>query len=323
MDALSGQSSGGGSSAGGRRSLGVSPYVRPVTSSPLDWNGVRFPGTAAANWGPMGPTAFRLSEWTPDNLTMALLGELIPLTVGGVTWSTALTTGGTDDWTTLSATEQAAEREELRNLIEFRPAALSEILAQRNGIIGYMRSVVYFTRSSHPITYLLAASALRAGQFLVMHYKLKFKRPRPTSVQPGLIPWFDVPGHASCPSGHATEAMLIALMLEQILPAGTIPTAGAEAGPLRTLARRIARNREVAGLHFPSDTRIGHTLAARSFPLLLGCPNIAGTTGVALATAASQPVITDLRPTSPVTEPVAPTPLFSDGLLAKARAEWT
>ena len=75
-----------------------------------------------------------------------------------------------------------------------------------------MRAVVYFTRASHPNTYLLAGAALRAGQFLAMHYKLQFKRPRPATVQPGLIPPIDAPGHAAYPSGHATESMLVALI---------------------------------------------------------------------------------------------------------------
>ncbi|MBS0640785.1 MAG: phosphatase PAP2 family protein [Proteobacteria bacterium] len=322
MDVI-GASAGRGSAGGGLRRLGVTPAVLPVTTSPLDWNGERFPGTAAASWGPMSPAVFGLREWTPDNWTVALMSELVQQTVTGVTWTTALTAAGAaDDWTMLSAAERSRELEELRNLIEFRSGALAEIMAQRNGIIGYMRSVVYFTRASHPKTYLLVAAALRAGQFLAMHYKYRYKRPRPATVQPGLVPPIDAPGHAAYPSGHATESMLVALMLEQILPASVIPAGGAEAGPLRILARRIARNREVVGLHYPSDARIAFKLAAKTFPLLLNCPSIAGSVGTPTPTAPTA-VITDPRPAVPVTEAVTSTGVCGDGILAGARLEWT
>ena len=37
---------------------------------------------------------------------------------------------------------------------------------------------------------------------------------------------------------------------------------------LLALADRIARNREIAGLHFPSDSAAGEALAARIFAIL-------------------------------------------------------
>src|SRR5205807_2255536 len=43
-----------------------------------------------------------------------------------------------------------------------------------------------------------------------------------------------------------------------------------ESTPLLRLARRVARNREVMGLHYRSDTRAGRILAEKTAPLLLG-----------------------------------------------------
>jgi hypothetical protein len=42
---------------------------------------------------------------------------------------------------------------------------------------------------------------------------------------------------------------------------------------LTTLADRIARNREIAGLHYPSDTQAGTDLAAGILVLLRALPN--------------------------------------------------
>jgi membrane-associated phospholipid phosphatase len=56
-------------------------------------------------------------------------------------------------------------------------------------------------------------------------------------------------------------------MLTQIMPAGA-------AGPLDRMAQRIARNREVLGLHYPSDSLAGRFLAAGALVLLNTCPTI-------------------------------------------------
>ena len=129
----------------------------------------------------------------------------------------------------------------------------------------------------------------------MLYYKGTQKRPRPSQLLPALLPPVPVPGHASWPSGHATQAWLMALCAEYVL-AGPAPpgfagttesgpggsnyaSTGANAGTLdlgtfsanlRTLARRIARNREIAGLHYPTDSDAGRQLAAAIFPILTG-----------------------------------------------------
>src|SRR5262249_27560841 len=121
----------------------------------------------------------------------------------------------------------------------------------------------------------LCTAALRIGSFQAMYYKNIFNRARPSRFSPDLMPLIDPPGHASYPSGHATQARLIALCLEQVMPVAIRPVPGSppppapdELGPLRMMANRIARNRETAGLHFPSDSKTGKTLADRSFDIM-------------------------------------------------------
>jgi membrane-associated phospholipid phosphatase len=81
------------------------------------------------------------------------------------------------------------------------------------------------------------------------------------------MPPIDPPGHASYPSGHATESYLISRVLTQVMPV-------AAAVPLQRLADRIARNREVLGMHYRSDSEAGRTLAEQTFPLLSGCASV-------------------------------------------------
>jgi membrane-associated phospholipid phosphatase len=83
------------------------------------------------------------------------------------------------------------------------------------------------------------------------------------------MPPIQVPGHASYPSGHATQSQLIAECVKLALPApATNPLTAALSADLDALATRIARNREIAGLHYPSDSDAGRSLAAGIVPLL-------------------------------------------------------
>jgi membrane-associated phospholipid phosphatase len=95
------------------------------------------------------------------------------------------------------------------------------------------------------------------------------------------MPPFAVPGHASFPSGHATQSALVAGLLAQVLPPavtrvnppkpGMTPPAE-PASLLDRMAERLARNREVVGLHYASDSRAGRELAAGILRILAVCP---------------------------------------------------
>jgi len=71
---------------------------------------------------------------------------------------------------------------------------------------------------------------------------------------------------------------MLATVLAPIMPqpASTpIDPADPESTPLRRLAQRIARNREVLGLHYPSDSKAGKHLGETAAPLLAQCPSAA------------------------------------------------
>jgi membrane-associated phospholipid phosphatase len=180
-----------------------------------------------------------------------------------------------------------AELNELQELVDYRPGVLSEALAQRDNIAVYWSGLLMFKQSSHPATYRLAQIALRVGQFQAMHYKFNPSansglppippRPRPSQLSPSLMPSIAIPPHASYPSGHATEAYLLAGILARVMPvAASTRTnlADPDSTPLRRLAERVARNREVMGLHYPSDSLAGKFLGDQSLALLLTCPSV-------------------------------------------------
>ena len=88
------------------------------------------------------------------------------------------------------------------------------------------------------------------------------------------MPPIAVPGHAAYPSGHATQARLVAACAKLALPDPNDvsglpnPTTVALSAALDVLATRIARNREIAGLHYPSDSGAGAELATFCLDLL-------------------------------------------------------
>jgi membrane-associated phospholipid phosphatase len=121
------------------------------------------------------------------------------------------------------------------------------------------------------------------GLYTAVYWKGFYRRVRPGQLLPALMPPISVPGHSAFPSGHATQSWLISLCVQQALPGFVLQT-GPSPGPgtptpgslcetltpgLTELAKRIARNREIAGLHYPTDTVGGQTLAAGLFGSIL------------------------------------------------------
>jgi membrane-associated phospholipid phosphatase len=108
------------------------------------------------------------------------------------------------------------------------------------------------------------AAAYRVGLTVAMHFKKEHKVPRPNQVYPFLVPMIPVPMHPSWPSGHATQAFLVAEAL------------GAAASWLRDpaliVAHRIAENREVAGVHYQDDSLAGELMARVVITMLDGGP---------------------------------------------------
>lgn len=101
-------------------------------------------------------------------------------------------------------------------------------------------------------------------QTLTIFYKKKFNRIRPSVLEPLVAPVFSVPLHPAYPSGHSAEAFMIANLLSKLDPART--------AAYERSALEIGMDREIAGVHYPSDTAAGAELARKTTDLLFKNP---------------------------------------------------
>jgi hypothetical protein len=115
-----------------------------------------------------------------------------------------------------------------------------------------------------PATYQLIRVARRIGEVVVMCLKEEYHEARPSQVCPVIVPLFGPPVTPSFPAGHALQNHLIALCLG---PKGA-NRAPNQPEMLEKLARRIAQNRVIGGLHYPLDNEAGEVAAKKCFELL-------------------------------------------------------
>ena len=196
------------------------------------------------------------AAWDADFYAQAVLAEF-----GASGWAASL-----DAAIDPPPSDPAAIAEEiavLLNMANQRVRLEAEIVAQATDPRSYWGDLLMVRAATRPGTWTLIASAIAVGHMVAMHYKLRFRRPRPVQVYPALMPMMQTPRHPSYPNGHALEGTLVTLCIETVLPA----LAGPES-VLRTLARRVGENREVAGLHYPSDRVASERLAPEILAVL-------------------------------------------------------
>lgn len=181
---------------------------------------------------------FPPGSWDPWLRAQIVLGQF-----GSTDWRTGVTLGRLFD-----PTDVGSEIHELRGYIRsIRPQRLNEIMVQSTGASDYFGNMLMVGPTSRPSTWCLIVTGFTVGQMVAMEFKHRFMRPRPVQIYPALMPPIPTPGHPSYPNSHA---------LQSGLAAECISLAFAGLGPYAwALATRIAQNREVAGLHYPSDKR--------------------------------------------------------------------
>src|SRR5579883_873933 len=94
--------------------------------------------------------------------------------------------------------------------------------------------------------------------------KRAFARPRPFTVEPRLAPVTERPASGSYPSGHSLWAYTTALVLADMVPE--------RRAQLLARADEYAHNRNVAGVHYPSDVEAGKLAGTALAALLFACP---------------------------------------------------
>ncbi len=164
------------------------------------------------------------------------------------------------------------EVDALLSLREQRQERLAEIVAQAEEPQVYWASLLQCGRGARPETAVLVATGMAVGQLVGMYWKYRYQRARPAQVFPALLPVIPTPPHPSYPSNHALQAFLVAEILHATLPPAL---AGAMRSPIDELAQRIAENREIAGVHFLSDTQVSRLNAKALAELLHRSPTFA------------------------------------------------
>lgn len=163
--------------------------------------------------------------------------------------------------------ESLRETEALIDLQKRRegdPLRREEIVRQASfGILDYTAPLGIDTLAGFEGTCALIVAILELTEEIGLNYKDRFNRPRPNIIEPRLRPALPVPSHASYPSNHSFQSFAVANVLQRMLPEHAGVTAVYER------ARRVAENREWAGLHYASDTDAGEELAARISPYLV------------------------------------------------------
>jgi acid phosphatase (class A) len=160
------------------------------------------------------------------------------------------------------------ELTQLHQYAESRTAAqLDEILSEMDIQSTRFGNLLY-SELTNPITHKATATFIKTANKelspILFRFKKEFDRVRPTHLDPTLTAAIDVPNHPAYPSGHATQAHLIALLLSQLDP----PHKDAYIES----AYRIAKNREIAGLHYPSDSEAGRILAEQFMDFIQETP---------------------------------------------------
>jgi len=192
-------------------------------------------------------------------------------------------------------------------MLEDREHYLEEALAQADAAPQYYTALLGIAAGKKPWTKALMSYLVRVGEFVALHYKVHYNRPRPSTFDPGLTPPYGPPGHAAFPSGHSLQMHLMSFVLLQIagiaLRVGPKPATWAslrlnEPIPLGTdsalfwLAIRIAKNRERLGFHFESDSVAGRQIAVSLSQALMAGWDTVRQAYAAVAAAAGSPTAT-------------------------------
>jgi hypothetical protein len=145
-----------------------------------------------------------------------------------------------------------------------RESRIIEILDQLTPPYAQWARIAGLDPERTKFTYELIDVALQFALIVTQKIKHELCVPRPYEYSAYLQPIIQTPGHGALPSGHSTEAHLIALLLGSLTPRTFVKE------QLMQFAKRVADNRVVAGVHFPVDSAAGLVLAHTIFDYLKG-----------------------------------------------------
>ncbi|NPT64749.1 phosphatase PAP2 family protein, partial [Paraburkholderia sp. RL16-012-BIC-B] len=140
---------------------------------------------------------------------------------------------------------------------DLREDRAAEILCQMGPQVAFWSTLIYLHPSRTPKTLELLDAAVRFAIFAEIRFKHAIAAQRAIEYSTQVQPMIQTPGHGSLPSGHSTQAFIIAVVLCALFNAQ--PNSVFRQQAMRQ-AYRVAVNRTVAGVHFPIDSIAGHVL---------------------------------------------------------------
>ncbi len=166
------------------------------------------------------------------------------------------------------ATTTAAEIAVLLTLQATRTQAdIAKIKAEAGDLVAPMLALLGTMPAHKPKTAALLRMAISDLEFFLFREKLALLRLRPHQVDARLRPAIAVPRHPAFPSGHGGTALALALLLAELHPQSR--------DTLLAFAQQVGWRRELAGVHFPSDTEDGRRIGAQVVAQLLATPEFA------------------------------------------------
>lgn len=137
------------------------------------------------------------------------------------------------------------------------PARVQAIKDQADDFTPQFWAVAGVDARNYPAVASQVGAMQQAVGVYVMDLKAKINRTRANEVDPQLSTVVPVPWHKAYPSGHATQAFMTALVMSEAMPE--------KADEFMRLAADIALNREVAGLHYATDSEAGYMIAQQAW----------------------------------------------------------
>jgi acid phosphatase (class A) len=124
---------------------------------------------------------------------------------------------------------------------------------------------VKFNEKNLPVTKAFFQKVLDDLGVVVFGIKKQYSRARPHVLDQRIHPAIPVPPWAAYPSGHSSVAFADAFILQELCPT--------QKETFQQEAFLIGWHREVAGLHYPSDTSSGKLLARQIVDQMLKTPS--------------------------------------------------
>ena len=207
-------------------------------------------------------TGFPDGAWDP----LLKAGAIAASFAASTDWIKLCDPGAPDDSAgALRADEEALAKNGVDPVLSSQ-TRINEIQSQATDFTPYWANLLSCSAASRPATWSLVLVGLQVGGLIAAYFKLKYKRARPAQVWPVIAPIIPTPGHPSYPQGHGLQSYLIAACVTTAVPV---------VGPAcDVLARRIAHNRELAGVHFPSDAVASKYAADAAIKLLRELPEV-------------------------------------------------